>query len=239
MKKLFIVKTGTTFFSTLDRYGDFDTWVREGLGQVGPPLSVVDVVRGETLPAAGECCGVVVTGSHAMVTDNLPWSVTIEKWIPSLIESCVPFLGICYGHQLLGRAMGGEVGYHPLGEEIGTVAVELTAEGFADPLFSGVSASFNAHTTHAQSVLSLPPGSKRLAWNSHDPNHAFRVGGCAWGVQFHPEYRAAVMKAYIEAQSLELSVSGRNPAMLLRDVQDTPQAGLTLLNFTRIVADSV
>jgi len=115
MKKLCIIKAGTTYSSTLQDFGDFEDWVQAGVAPSGVEVLVIDVVAGEVLPEPDHCCGVIVTGSHAMVTDNHPWSMAIEAWILLLVERNVPFLDICYGHQLLGRALGGVVGYNPGG----------------------------------------------------------------------------------------------------------------------------
>ncbi|MEI6756474.1 MAG: glutamine amidotransferase [Chlorobium sp.] len=237
MKKLYIIKAGSTFSSTLEALGDFDDWIKTALGTPKVPVEVVDIVQGSALPSSEECGGVIVTGSHAMVTDNLAWSLSIESWIPSLVGSGVPLLGICYGHQLLGRAMGGEVGYNPLGKEIGTVGISLTHEAEGDLLFRGIPSLFAAHTTHAQSVLCLPPDAVVLARNSHDQHHAFRIGDCAWGVQFHPEYTAAVMQAYISAQSKTLLRNGQNVERLLQEVTETPFARKVLSNFAELVDD--
>lgn len=246
MKSFFIIKAGTTFSSTLERLGDFDDWVRAGLGYSGDsgcsgpppslPVKVIDPVRGEALPPAQECCGVVVTGSHAMVTDNLPWSLKLEQWIAGLVDAQVPFLGICYGHQLLARAMGGEVGYNPLGEEIGTAEIELTPEGMEDLLFKELPACCMVHSTHEQSVLRLPTGAVRLAGNGHDRNHAFRIGALAWGVQFHPEYTSEVMQEYIDAQYEELAEKGKDVAAMLCAVRQTPEAAALLRNFACLVS---
>lgn len=110
MKKLYIIKAGTTYPVIKERFGDFDTWTLQGLGKTEAETRVLDAVSGAALPMAADCAGVIVTGSHSMVTDDLPWSVELEEWIPSVVEAGVPFLGICYGHQLLARAGGGEVG---------------------------------------------------------------------------------------------------------------------------------
>lgn len=228
MKKLHIIKAGTTYASTVQALGDFDDWIATAVECSGLPVAVVDVFAGAPLPSPEACCGVLVSGSHAMVTDHLPWSVAIEAWIPSLIESATPFLGICYGHQLLGRALGGQVGYNPLGREIGTVLVSLTEDGLSDMLFRGVGATFHAHTIHEQSVLELPQGAVALARNPHDPVHAFRAGSCAWGVQFHPEYSVPVMKEYIAAEGEHRS------GELLGQVRETPEARQVLTNFASI-----
>ncbi|NTU57797.1 MAG: glutamine amidotransferase [Chlorobiaceae bacterium] len=238
MKKLFIVKAGSTFSTLVEPLGDFEDWVETGLGMKGTQVQVIDAAGGEQLPVAEACAGVVVTGSHAMVTDELPWSVGIERWISTLLDASVPFLGICYGHQLLGRAAGGTVGYHPAGREVGTVTVDLTAEALRDGLFQEMPRRFPVHATHAQSVLRLPPGAVLLAGNSHEAHHAFRIGQCAWGVQFHPEYRAEVMRGYIEEQRLLLQTEGRDVDAMMAMVSDTADAGKVLRNFATLASQA-
>ena len=234
-KQLYIIKAGTTFFDTAKQLGDFDTWTAAALGVLDVETCILDAEHGATLPSVAECAGVVLTGSHAMVTDELPWSVNLEKWIPSLVEARTPLFGICYGHQLLARAAGGKVGFHPSGKEIGTVQVQLLADCEKDLLFRSLPQTFLAHVTHSQSVLRLPPNATRLASNTYEPNHAFRIGECAWGVQFHPEYNADIMRAYIEEQANELNSAGVNIAELLSAVEETPVATRILTNFARVV----
>jgi GMP synthase (glutamine-hydrolysing) len=238
MKKSFIIKAGSTYATTGSRLGDFEDWVIAGMGVDRSMVDVVDVAGGAPLPPVERIAGAAVTGSHAMVTDNLPWSIAIERWIVELIDAEVPFLGICYGHQLLGRAAGGVVGYHPGGREVGMVPVRLTGEAGEDPLFRGVPECFPAHAAHAQSVLRLPPDAVRLAGNSFEPNHAFRVGRCAWGVQFHPEYSAGVMKASIEAQRGDLEKACRNVQGMLDTVTETPDARMLLRNFASLACQA-
>lgn len=234
MSNLFIIKAGTTFPSTARQWGDFDLWIVKGLNLSLGDVCVVDAENGEVLPDVEACSGVIVTGSHAMVTDRLPWSVAIAAWIPSLVEAAVPFLGICYGHQLLAHALGGHVGFHPSGRETGTVNVHLLPDSSADKLFHTLPSPFKAHASHAQTVLSLPQGAIRLASNSFEPNHAFRFGSCAWGVQFHPEYDARIMESYIVQREKELAAAGRDVSELLRTIENTPVAAAILRRFAVI-----
>ncbi len=232
MKKLFIMKAGSTFSSTHASFGDFEDWIREGLGTVPFPVEVIDVRNMGVLPSPADCLGVIVTGSHAMVTDNLPWSIALERWIPGLVEAAVPFLGICYGHQLLGRATGGEVGYHPLGRELGTVEIRLEHAGIDEPLFLNIPGTFMAHSAHSQSVLRLPPGAVLLASGHYEPYHSFRIGKAAWGVQFHPEYSADIMRADIcEGEKDRTAVHHGVPAL-----SETPFAARVLANFADYVS---
>ena len=91
---------------------------------------------------------------------------------------------------------------------------ELLPDSATDRLFRGLPPRFSVHVTHSQTVLSLPPDAISLAANSFDRGHAIRIGSCAWGVQFHPEYDTSVMRSYIEEQAQELEVAGRGVSEL-------------------------
>ena len=235
MNELVVIKAGTTFPNTARKYGDFEDWTCKGLGVALDQVCLVDAQRGDCLPSVRECGGVVVTGSHSMVSDELDWSDRLVEWIAELVDSRVPFLGICYGHQLLAKAAGGTVGLHPLGKEIGTVEIGLLPESSIDRLFRGLPPRFFVHVTHSETVLSLPTNATRLAANSFDSYHAIRIDDCAWGVQFHPEYDTRIMKSYVEEQTEELKVAERDLTDIYRSVRDTPGAASILRRFFEIV----
>ncbi len=231
---LYIIKVGSTHPVIASRHGDFEDWILTGLRLATVDARVVNAETGAELPHPAQCAGIIVTGSHSMITDDLPWSLRTEKWIPSVIRAGVPFLGICYGHQLLAKATGGEAGHPPAGKEFGTVPLNLLPPCANDPLFASLPEAFPVHATHSQSVLRLPPGAARLAGNTHEPNHAFRLGK-AWGVQFHPEYSAEIMRSYIAEDAPDLASAGVNVANLLAAVVETPHAASILTNFARLV----
>ena len=231
---LVIVKLGDTHEALRARHGDFEHWIAAGLDTQTLPILVVDPRRGDTLPAPGTMSGVVVTGSHAMVSHREPWSERTAEWLAQLVAEDTPVLGICYGHQLLAHALGGEAGDHPQGLEIGTVTVTLDEAAATDPLLRGLPAEFQAHVVHLQSALRLPEGAVRLAGNAHEPVQAFRVGEHAWGVQFHPEFDAETMRSYIDMLADDLKSNGTDPAALREGVRATETAAALLGRFARI-----
>lgn len=81
MKKLYIFKVGKTFQNTKEKLGDFDDWVKHFTQNPNLHIKTIDVINDEKLPLFEDTLGVVITGSHSMVTDNLDWSINVEKWI--------------------------------------------------------------------------------------------------------------------------------------------------------------
>jgi len=236
MKKVYIIKAGITFENTKKENKDFDFWVIDKLDNPNLNIEVIDIQKEIVFPDIENVAGVIITGSHSMVTDEEPWSVAVEKWIPKLIENDIPLLGICYGHQLLGKSMGGVSGFHKDGIEIGSVEISLSNDAKNDQLFRDIPEKFFAHTIHSQSILVPPKNSISLAYNKHDKYHAIRIGKNAWGVQFHPEYDQKIMKSYIKevGKTKDIPIDS-----LIKNVKDTQDANLILKRFGKIVEKEV
>jgi GMP synthase (glutamine-hydrolysing) len=231
---LLILETGRPL-PPMRRHGGFPHWIRVAAGLGRDDVHVVDVESGEPIPGAGRFAGVVVTGSGAMVTDRHDWSERSAGWLRDAVHAGVPVLGICYGHQLLAHALGGEVGDNPKGREMGTVDIALSAHAADDPLFAGLPQRFAVQATHLQSVLRLPDGVTLLAANAHDGHHAFRWGRHAWGVQFHPEFSTMHMRGYIRARAAALRREGACPARMHKAVGAAPHARGVLRRFVRLL----
>lgn len=237
MKPVVILKLGTTTPQTMTRYGDCDQWMIRAIGDSPVPLQSIDILGGAALPAIEECAGAILTGSGAMVTDRLPWSEATRAWLQQAVPAGLPVFGVCYGHQLLADAFGGEVSYHPLGPEIGNIALQRQTACDNDPLFAELPAHFSANATHYQSVLRLPREATLLLSNAHDPHHAFRLGQHAWGVQFHPEFDTRIMGDNISRKRERLAEEGHDADALLATLCPTPQANALLSRFVHYVAN--
>lgn len=227
-----ILETGQPVAS-MRRHGSFAHWIRVAAGLERDEAVVVDVEGGDDLPSREGFAGAIVTGSAAMVTDRHDWSERSAAWLRDAAHAGMPLLGICYGHQLIAHALGGEVGDNPRGREMGTVCIELADAAREDPLFAGLPARFPAQATHLQSVLRPPPGATVLARNPHDACHAYRWGTRAWGVQFHPEFATGHMRGYIRARADALAREGRCSARMAREVAAAPHARGVLRRFVR------
>lgn len=145
-----------------------------------------DAVDGH-VPEHFDYDGLVITGSKASVYWDEDWIDPVREYAAGAVDAGVPALGVCWGHQLLADALGGEVrAMEDDAYEIGYRTVETTDAGREDPIFDGFDPQFTVFTTHGDEVVELPPGGEVLAENDYAVQ-SFRAGP-AVGVQFHPEY---------------------------------------------------
>jgi GMP synthase (glutamine-hydrolysing) len=131
--------------------------------------------------------GLVVMGGPMNVdeTAKYPFLAAEVEWIRQAVRRRRPVLGICLGSQLLAKAMGAKVFANPV-KEIGWYTIELTPAAADDPLLAGCGQSLTVFQWHGD-TFDLPPGAISLAEGSACRNQAFRVGDCAYGLQFHLE----------------------------------------------------
>lgn len=243
MHTLYIIKAGSTFPAIRARHQDFEDWIATGLippevlPAERPLLRVINATRSDhgplSYPEPQACAGVVVSGSHAMVTEAAAWMQDLQQWLHQVCMAGVPVLGICFGHQLLAQTLGGQVGAHPAGLELGTVPISIQTDVTQDPLWHSMPTCFEAHAVHYQSVRRLPEGACVIAGNSHEAHHAFRWRNHVWGVQFHPEFSRAAMQAYIDHIRQQLAGQTDAAALPLHQwrCSETPEAAQLLRQF--------
>lgn len=233
VKQIVLIKTGGTIPDMKDEFGDFEDWFSAGLGVA--PLKKVDVYKHQPLPDLDELSGVVITGSASMVSAKEDWSEQTAEWLKSAVEAGIPVLGICYGHQLLAHALGGEVGVNPNGRQIGTVNAHMSQDAADDPLLGDLPTDYPVQTSHSESVLKLPPNAKSLASSERDHNFVIRFADKAWGVQYHPEFSAPVMREYLTRRADAIREEGQDPEALRSKVTDSDVSLTVLRKFANLV----
>lgn len=237
MKKFFIFKVGETFKNTKEEFYDFEDWIKNNIYSK-VEIEIVDILNNQKLPNFEDCLGVIITGSHSMVTDNLAWSLYTENWIKDSISKQIPILGICYGHQLICKALGGKVENNPNGKEIGTVKVYANKNISNDKLFKDAPLDFFVNVTHMQSIIILPENAISLAFNEHDKNQIVKFSNLVWGIQFHPEFNEKIMYQYIKEQEKRLIELEFNVDKLVNEILPTPYSHSILEKFVQIALKS-
>jgi GMP synthase (glutamine-hydrolysing) len=233
MKPVLIIRLGEPPPTVLEARGDFEAWIETAMQDVIPNFKVVDVPAGGSLPDPTDLAGVIITGSASMVSERADWSEQTAAWLKAATHSDLPMLGICYGHQLIAHALGGEVGPNPHGRQIGTVPLRLEASG--DALLGALPSEILVQTSHSESVLRLPQGAVGLGETDLDPHHVYRMGDRIWGLQFHPEFDQSIMRGYIEAREEALIAEGLSPPDLWAACADSGTAASVLVLFGQLV----
>jgi GMP synthase (glutamine-hydrolysing) len=230
-KPIIILRTGDVAPPVAEKLGEYPAWIVRTVGEAwAGEWGVIDVRTDAPLPPPESAAGFVVTGSSSSVTERAPWMLRLEEHVRAVAEADVPLFGICFGHQLVAQALGGEVAKNPRGREIGTIQVKRLGD---DAIFDGVAREHTANATHMDSVVRLPDGARLLASSELEPTQAFAVGRAIRCVQYHPEINGEAMRLYLEARAPLIASEGGDPEALRARSGDAPEAERTLRNFVR------
>lgn len=154
-----------------------------------------------TLPAIDEVDALVVTGSTAHVYDEAPWMRRTTSFLRRALDSGVPVLGVCFGHQLLATALGGTV--ERLDESaVGYRSIRLESAGTDSRLFDGVPGTFLAFDWHADHVSTLPPDAEILGMSDASIQAFAAQEHPAFGIQFHPEFDVDMITTVFDHEGL-------------------------------------
>ena len=234
MKNLLIIKTGDTFPEIKAVNGDFEDMFTSCLEGIDVNITVYDARGTLPLPELSNYSAVIITGSHSMVTDCEPWSERLLPFITAMHEAKLPTLGVCYGHQLIAKALGGEIGLHPHGPQAGSTDITLTEAGKQDQLLGLSPEMFKVNAGNSQRVTELPAEAVALAGNDFEPHQAVKFGEVMWGLQFHPEFNRQVTYAYISCTDKVLRQYGRDAKKIKSSCIDTPESRSILQRFSLI-----
>lgn len=163
------------------------------------------------LPSSSEVCDAwIISGSRASVFEDRPWIVSLLEFVRETHATGVPQVGICFGHQVLAQALGGQVERAAGGWGLGNIELTLRDRA-AIPL--NVPDHPRLFMAHQDQVIKLPPGAAWLAEAPHCPHAMFALGASALGVQPHPEFSVEFMRDMTLDHSLKLPEALRARAL--------------------------
>ena len=206
----------------------------EGAGTLGEwfPAAGLELVEvrpwaGEPLPAdLSDYDALLVMGGPQQAYDDgsAPWLPATKALLRTAVEARVPTLGVCLGGQLLAEAAGGRVAKGADGMEAGARLVAKRDAAWDDELFGSVPFTPTVVQWHEDAIVDLPPGAVLLASSSRYPHQAFRVGDRAWGLQFHIETTAEMLRHWGAEYGVGVVETGFDPvAMAERAVEELPE----------------
>lgn len=157
-------------------------------------LQPFDVCQGDFPGAVDECAAYLCTGSRYSAYDDVAWIHRLKDFVRQLRVARQPFVGICFGHQLLAEALGGQVAKAEQGWGVGVHSAKLVQqEAWMKPAQTSCCLQY----MHQDQVQRLPDHSTLLGQSAHCPVAMFRVGTTLLGIQAHPEFPAAYSDALL------------------------------------------
>ena len=156
-----------------------------------------DLTAGQFPLSLEECDAYLCTGSKYSVYDDIDWIHQLKQLVREIYEQQIPFVGVCFGHQMMAEALGGKVQKGSCGWCVGVHRFQvIQREAWMEPFQS----EFNLLMSCQDQVLELPPDSTVLAETADCSVGMFRVGERMLGMQAHPEFSVAYMRALLEGR---------------------------------------
>lgn len=175
--------------------------------QAGLPVAECRVAAGEELPGLDDVAALVVFGGDESARDleALPYLAAECDLLERAVQAEIPILGLCLGAQLLARSQGAPVQRMARSRLDWACPRPLDAAA-SDPLFAHAPPVPAPHWH--EDAFALPPGAVELQERSGSGVEAFRVGACAWGVQYHPEVDAAMLDRWYATYPTSVTEAG-------------------------------
>ena len=189
--KIAVLETGVPPDPLADAYGSYPDMFVELLGP-GYEWEVFDAQKGE-LPDPASHGAYMITGSPAGVYDPLPWIAPLGAFIRA--ADGAKMIGVCFGHQVMAEALGGQVVKSPKGWGTGLHHYDVIRP---QPWTNG-ERRVAVPASHQDQVVIQPPSTEVVAASQFTPFAALAwTDRPAISFQFHPEFSPAYAKALIE-----------------------------------------
>lgn len=178
--------------------GDYADMFAAMVARADPSVELVvyDARHGELPARPDECEGWLCTGSSASVYDDEPWIEALAGFLRAVHEVRWPFVGICFGHQLVAHALGGRTERATVGWGAGALPMDVTGAEAWMGREQGLATATLLYS-HQDQVTALPPGGRVLATAAHCPVAMLAVDDHIVGIQAHPEFTADYMRALL------------------------------------------
>lgn len=219
------------------------TWLPEA----GLDIEVVEPWNGDDLPESLKGFDALISmGGPQQAYDetSAPWLSDTKRLLASAVADRLPTLGICLGGQLLAEATGGTVAPGEAGPELGARLVGKRDLAGEDPLFWDLPLSPLVIQWHWDAITALPPAAVLLMSSPRYAHQAFRVGPCAWGLQFHVETPPEMVRSWAANDADQLRELGLDPAeVVVKAIDALPEVeevwGEVVRRFARYATGSL
>ncbi|MCJ1404176.1 hypothetical protein MMC11_007401 [Xylographa trunciseda] len=204
--RIAILECDTPLTNTRTKYGGyggvFTTLLNAGSKSIGLDrheldISTWEVVDKQEYPSLEDVDAVLITGSRHNSFDDVPWINRLVEFTQQVLaQDRVRIIGVCFGHQIVGRAMGVKVGRSDRGWEASVCKMDLTAKG--KELFG--KDKLRIHQMHKDIVFTYPPEVEPLGSSPRCEVQGMLIPKRVITIQGHPEFNVEIVTELLEAR---------------------------------------
>ena len=188
MKRIGLLLVGHIDAGSLHVGGDYPELYSALLADKGIKLTTYRCDEGQMPDSLSEQDGWMCSPSRLSVYDDHAWLRDVEQLLRDMVAAESPYVGICFGHQLMAQALGATVRKADYGWGIGAKTYEIVSpQTWMDSSDNVVLAA-----SHQDQVQELPSGAQLLARADYCPIGGMMIGERAWTLQVHPEFSPAL-----------------------------------------------
>ncbi|KAG0582537.1 hypothetical protein M758_3G066700 [Ceratodon purpureus] len=189
-RRFAVLTTGHAAEYCVNKYGGYGPMFITMLSDPGEIWDEYFVVDGQfpSLEELQKYDGFVVTGSRHDAHADEEWIERLCGVLQRIHEMKKKSLCVCFGHQVVSRALGGKTGRASVGWEVGLRDVCLTDAFFSKSYGAGMPPKLKVLEVHRDQVSEIPPGAELLASSERTGVEMFSVGEHVLAIQGHPEF---------------------------------------------------
>jgi len=195
--KIGILETGLINEKLSDRFDPYPVMFARLLDRAGQNFEyqAYSVVRSEMPGSINDCDGWLITGSRHGAFEKLDWMLALEGFVRELYSASVPLVGICFGHQIIAQALGGEVVKSDKGWSIGVQSYDID---LAQDWMAEAPGQVHMYAFYQDQITVLPPSASVFSSSEFCPFAGLSYSDSIISVQGHPEMEEAYQLALID-----------------------------------------
>lgn len=201
--RLAILETDILRDALRPRYEGYGRMFVELFERVGVDweMTVYSVINGAYPQRLDDYDGFLITGSQQDAFADTDWIVQLRQFVQQLYREGRPLVGICFGHQLLAHALGGEAGRASAGWGLGVMEFQVEQSA----AFLDSDEPVKLIVSHQDQVLRIPDEAQVLLRNDFCPLAAFYIPGRVLALQGHPEFSVEYARALLAYRREQIS----------------------------------
>ncbi|MEM7739334.1 MAG: type 1 glutamine amidotransferase [Pseudomonadota bacterium] len=192
-QRMAVLQTGRSVPGSEKRHGDYDDMCKALMGRAPSEAETFAILDGDFPKTLDDYDVFVVTGSKFGVYEDHDWIAPLEDLIRQIYESGKKMIGVCFGHQIIAQALGGQVEKSDKGFGAGAMSYTLQLPG-------GQAQDISLYAWHQDQVVKAPEQAQTIASSEFCPIAGLRYDDRVLTFQAHPEFTKAYTEELAEAR---------------------------------------